>query len=254
MNSPKTGSIVCIHGNSSSANYFSCLVDDSTIQHPIITLELKGHGANQIEEPQVSDFLFESQKKALIQQIDALKDNVLLIGHSLGGHLAMEIAPMLKNLSALVVMGAPPIKKPMNVQEAIEPNAALNVFFEEEPDEHALVEAIRSCVVESSIVPAIVADFKAAHPLVRKAAALNVMQGNLGDEFSLFTQLEAPRYIIASDSDPAVRRSYLTAVQKACMGSCSIFDIENCGHYHTLEQPKVFNSILKSILSEVFES
>lgn len=254
------GTIVCIHGNSSSAKAFRKLLKSDKILNTKILIELKGHGDNQNKDYELDDFSFESQKKYILHKLSEINDDILLIGNSLGGHLAIEITNEVKNLKGLVIMGTPPVKKPINFEEAFIPVEALNTYLTENPSKKEITEAVHVAVNKKSKSKMLISDFNRANPLVRKALAIDLTQDKLLDQFSIFTKLSIPKYIIAGDSDPSVNRKYLEHVKNSCQdsscnggdNSCKIIDLENCGHFPSIEKPKQFVKIISDIVKDVF--
>ena len=246
------GTIFCIHGNSSSAKAFQGLLKSDDVLNTKVAIDLKGHGKNLKNNDGLNDFTFDSQKKYILNQLSEINDEILLVGNSFGGHLAIEIAHEIKNLKGLVIMGTPPVKKPINFDEAFIPVDALNTYFTENPSESEIVNAALVAVDNKSNSSFISSDFKKANPLVRRATAEDITQDKLLDEFSLFTDLPVPKYIISGTSDPSINRSYLEYVKDCCGISCKIIDLERCGHFPSIERPNQFNNIIKGIAAEVF--
>lgn len=246
------GVIFCIHGNSSSAKVYEGLLEFDEIQHTKIAIDLKGHGENQNIDYTLTDFSFRSHKEFLIKEISKIKENILLIGNSLGGHLAIEIANEIKNLKGLVIMGTSPVKKPINFTEAFLPAVALNTFLTEKPTEKEIKEAVETAVEDKAKRIIVINDFKKANPKVRKAIAIDFMEDKLLNQFVIFSKLNIPKYIIAGGNDPSVNRVYLDVIKNNSKNPFKIFDIQNSGHYPSIDKPKEFNKIIKKIVKEVF--
>jgi pimeloyl-ACP methyl ester carboxylesterase len=248
----KKGTIFCIHGNSSSAKIYQEFLESDEILNTKIAVDLNGHGNNQSDDFKINNFLFDSYKKFLLEKIFEIEGDILLIGHSLGGHLAIEIAHDIKNLKGLIIMGTPPVKKPINFEKAFLPVPALNTFFTEHPKEKEITDAINIAVKNKAKRALIISDFKKANPLVRKPLADKLIENQLLNQFHVFTKLNIPKYIIAGDSDPFVNRDYLENVKNNSEYSCRIFDINHCGHYPSIDKPREFIDIIKEITKEVF--
>ena len=127
MSENKKGTLFCIHGNSSSSKVFEDLKQNQNSKYDVFLIDLLGHGTNQ-EKQNMSDFSLKSQKEYLLKQLKYHKGNVILVGHSLGGHLAIEIAEKIDNLKGLIIIGTPPVKKPMNLEEAFLPIQEIQTF------------------------------------------------------------------------------------------------------------------------------
>ena len=187
-----------------------------------------------------------------MEHLSDIKDNILLIGSSLGGHLAIEIAPAIENLSGLVIMGTPPVKKPLNFEEAFNTIPELNSFFKEEVSTKELDAIVHIALRNKAYNNIFIDDFKKSDPKVRSSLANDIMAGSFDDQFNIFTNLAVPKFILAGDADPSVNRDYLSEVCKASSFGCRIYDLDQCGHYPSLESPDSFGSIIRSIADDVF--
>lgn len=248
----KRGTIFCIHGNSSSAKVFDELLSSDKVLNSKIAIDLKGHGNNQSEKQKLEDFSIQSHKEYILKQLSEIDDDILLIGNSLGGHIAIEIADKIKNLKGIIIMGTPPVKKPINFEEAFIPVDALSTFLTENPSEKGINQALNVAIFNKSKIENSISDFKKANPLVRKATRTDITEGKFKNQFSLFTKLNLPKYIIAGDSDPSVNREYLKYVKDNCQNVCEIFDISNCGHFPSIDNPTEFIKIVKKTATKVF--
>lgn len=248
------GTIVCIHGNSSSAKVFAQLTVEKELAWNIKAIELKGHGENQSPNYGLNDFSFSSQKEFILNQVKIINGDILLVGNSLGGHLAIEVANEIQNLKGLVIMGTPPVKEPINFAQAFNPVEELNVFFNENPSQQAVIKAVNCLVNNQSISDSIINDFQETNPLVRKAAAIDIAENNLNDEFLLFTKLNVPKFVIVGDSDPTVNRDYLRFVKANSQNKCEIIEIPACGHFPSIDKPIQFAKIIRGVTKLVMRN
>ena len=83
-----------------------------------------------------------------------------MVGNSLGGHLAMEIASSIKRLKGLVIFGAPPVKKPINFSDAFLQCDALSCFLTENPEVEDIKVATKTAVFDNTFVELLINDFK----------------------------------------------------------------------------------------------
>lgn len=248
----KRGVIFCIHGNSSSSKVFGQLLNSDKIPNTKVSIDLNGHGNNQNENQKVADFSIQSHKEYVLKQLSKIDDDILLIGNSLGGHIAIEIADKVKKLKGLIIMGTPPVKKPINFEEAFIPVDALNTFLTENPSEKEIHQALEIAISDKSKIVNSISDFIKANPLVRKATLVDITGGKFQNQFSLFTKLNVPKYIIAGNSDPSVNRDYLKYVKDNCNSDCEVFDISNCGHFPSIDKSNEFIEIVRKVTKKVF--
>jgi pimeloyl-ACP methyl ester carboxylesterase len=246
----QAGTIVCIHGNSSSSVVFESLLNSDLLKQTIIVLELPGHKNNTTAYKNHSDFSMSFFKENLLNTINSIDDEIILLGNSLGGHLAIEIADKIKNLKGLVVFGSPPVKKPINFEEAFLPVEALQTYFTANPSEEAINIAANIAVQNKTKVSSIASDFKITNPLVRKNIAEDIFSGKLENEYECYVNLTVSKFIIAGDKDPSVNIEYLKKVNNNSKKS-ELIIFENCGHYPSLEKPEEFEKTLVDIISKI---
>jgi len=242
----KKGTIVMLHGNSSSSKVFNPVLN-SNISHNLLAFDLIGHGDNKPS----GDYTINAYIKAILAIIKEIDGDILLVGNSLGGHLAIEVANDIPNLKGLLIFGAPPIKKPINFEEAFVPIPELNTFFDPTPSDEQIDATIDLAVVNKSIIPILKADFLKADPLIRSTLATEFANPDaFSDELEIITNLSCQKYIIKGDQDPAINPIYLETISTG--NNVELITIDNCGHYPTLEKPEEFISHLKKIANKVF--
>ena len=75
------GTILCIHGNSSSSKVFEDLFHSNQSNQSIVIVDLPGHGDNQNTSDEPHNFSFQALKHFLLDAISQIDDDVLLIGN-----------------------------------------------------------------------------------------------------------------------------------------------------------------------------
>ena len=250
MSENKKGTLFCIHGNSSSSKVFEDLKQNQNSKYDVFLIDLLGHGTNQ-EKQNMSDFSLKSQKEYLLKQLKYHKGNVILVGHSLGGHLAIEIAEKIDNLKGLIIIGTPPVKKPMNLEEAFLPIQEIQTFFTENPIHKDIESIVDIALQNKKVKEEIISNFKSTNPLVRKSLALDMGENNFSNQFDIFINLTCPKFMIIGDSDPIVNRDYLEFVKNHCTSFCELITLKNCGHYPSLEISDFFIKKMQELVDKI---
>jgi pimeloyl-ACP methyl ester carboxylesterase len=112
-----SGILFFIHGNSSSLEVYESIVNSSKIAYTKVSIALPGHRTHQHKKFSLKDFSLKAYRSFLIQTINSYHEDIILIGNSLGGHLAIEIAEKIKNLKGLVILGTPPVKNLLTLKK-----------------------------------------------------------------------------------------------------------------------------------------
>ncbi|SEG40238.1 alpha/beta fold hydrolase [Billgrantia desiderata] len=82
--------LVFIHGWSGDGRYWRGQVPYFSQQHRVVTLDLAGHGHSGLEREDFTMPAFGEDVKAVLEDLDV--EQALLIGHSMGGPVAVEAA------------------------------------------------------------------------------------------------------------------------------------------------------------------
>lgn len=241
----KNGTIVLLHGNSSSSKVFESIFN-SELPYNLAALDLIGHG----ESEHTGSYTIADYKKQILSVIGEIEGDILLVGNSLGGHLALEIANEIPKLKGLLIFGTPPVKKPLNMEEAFLPTTALNTFFTENPSLEEIDASLHVAAENKSVIPILKEDFLRTDPKIRSVFALDL--GNLSDESEIFVKLPCKKFIIKGDKDPSVNPQYLETINS--LTNFELITMKECGHYPSLEKPDEFAQHLQVIASKVFDS
>lgn len=252
MSDSKNKTIVCLHGNSSSSKVFEKAFKNKNLNYNFLAVDLPGHGSNQNVNLLLEDFSLHNYQNYLLNELESVEGDVLLIGNSLGGHLAIEVAEKLDNLKGIVIFGTPPVKRPLNFLEAFTQTVDLSSFLEENPDRATIKSILSNVVFDDSKLDFFVDDFFKANPKVRTATKNDLMGGNFADEYSIFTNLDIPKYIIIGEDDPTVNHDYIKLVNENSKNNCELIYFENCGHYPSYEKPEEFFDVISKIAKSVF--
>lgn len=85
--------LVFLHGLGGSQTTWQVVLPDLVAQHRVVALDLPGHGLSDKPSPEETDYSLNGLAQAITEALDALDlPPVVLIGHSLGGAVAMQVA------------------------------------------------------------------------------------------------------------------------------------------------------------------
>lgn len=193
-------------------------------------------------------------RQHVCDQINQLEGPKLVLGHSLAGHFAMEIAEQINELAGLVIIGSPPIKKPINMEEAFAPYEHIGVFFNPTPTEAEIRDVLDGFLFErKELIEKLKQDFESSDPAVR-AAVMSTIQNpeEILDEAQLFCDLDCKKFFICGEADPIMNLSYVREVFKNAQTPIEVIPIKNCGHYPQLEKTEVFAKLLMDCAKKCF--
>ena len=100
----------------------------------LIAVDLPGHGvSDDAKDP--SAYSLPGHARAVRAVLDAIGiDEAHFVGWSLGGHVALEMAPDLRAPRGFVIFGTPPLTSGEAMSEAFLPNPAMKVTFQKSVD------------------------------------------------------------------------------------------------------------------------
>ena len=128
--------VVFIHGNSSSSRAFSRQLEGPLGRRlRLVAVDLPGHGKSADAKDRGA-YSLPGHARAVRAVVEALGiDEAHFVGWSLGGHIALEMAPDLRKPRGFVIFGTPPLTSGEAMSEAFLPNPAMKFPFQESIDD-----------------------------------------------------------------------------------------------------------------------
>ncbi|CAK0739158.1 hypothetical protein WCLP8_1000002 [uncultured Gammaproteobacteria bacterium] len=116
LDSDGTGhAVLFIHGNSFSKDVFRALFSsDLVMNYRLIAIDLPGHGHSSNAADPDRVYTLPGYAESLRQALEALSvTRVVIVGWSLGGHIAIEALARWLNVAGVMIIGAPPASPTM---------------------------------------------------------------------------------------------------------------------------------------------
>lgn len=191
--------IIFIHGNSLGHRSFERQFASPDLKgYRLLAINLPGHGDSTTD----TSYNLPKFSHLLSEFISALNlFDFILVGHSLGGHVALESLEYL-NPAGVMIIGTPPVTKPL-LPGMFHPHPAMDLLYKNElTDEEimTLLEAFGSTDIEQ---------FKKTDPAFRRLFAEGLSQSLFKDEITLLRNFKGQKAIILGSADPLVNKDYL---------------------------------------------
>ena len=235
--------LVFIHGWNCDRSYWSAQLPVFATTHQVVAIDLAGHGESGINREDWSMANFGADVASVA---DALQlEDIILVGHSMGGPVALEAARLLKGRVKMII-GADTLSD-VSLRYPDEQLAAMLAAME--ADFPGAVEGlVRSSFFlptsDPALIDQIASDMSAAPP----AAGIGAFEGfarwyNEHVEQTV-AGIDVPIHLINSDYRPTN-----TLAGQALTASFEATLMSGVGHFVMQEDPTQFNTIMAELLN-----
>ncbi len=228
--------LVFVHGWNCDRSYWNAQRDIFAADYRVVTLDLAGHGDSGQERTDWTMQAFGADVAAVAEALDL--QQIVLIGHSMGGKVVVEAANQLRG-RVLAVVGADTLHNGGRATPRAE-----QVLAELEDDYQGFVQRLvsRMFVAESDpeVRDFVLADMAAAPFAMARGARL--ASGHY-DATPAIAAMDVPLILISSDYRPT-DQAHLEATAK----SFQYREMTGVGHFVMMEDPAAFNAHLHAVL------
>jgi pimeloyl-ACP methyl ester carboxylesterase len=248
--------IVLIHGNSLSAELFNPLIKSPLLsEYRVIAIELPGHGKSKPssdpeKEYSVMDYI--NLVVALINNLE-LKEYALL-GHSLGGHIAINTLPRLNGLSGLAITGTPPLTLPPKLEACFLPNPAMGLAFKPDLNKEEMSAFPGAYTNEDTQnIEKVINAIREADSLVRAFIGKSIATELINDETQLLKHTDIPVAIIQGENDKMANTGYIEQLIIPTLWKNKVHILKDAAHCPFIDNVEAFNAVLAAFLTDCFQ-
>ncbi|WP_300612599.1 alpha/beta fold hydrolase [Trebonia sp.] len=239
--------VIFVHGNSSSARtWLPVLAGSFGRRFRCLALDLPGHGQSEPARDK-ADYSLPGYAAVLAGFARALgAADAIVVGWSLGGHIALEAAPALPGAAGFVIFGAPPVGSAAQLAEAFLPNPAMNAGFTASLTDAEATSFAASFTAPGSALPAseFVPDILATDGAARAGLLASIGEGRFADEVAIAAGLRQPLAILHGSGEQLVSLDYLRKLTIPALWRGEIQVIPGVGHAPHRESPERFAALL----------
>lgn len=234
--------LLFIHGWTCDRSYFAPQFKHFRRTHRVVSVDLRGHGQSDKPQQDYTMALFAEDLAWLCGQLKLTKP--VMIGHSMGGVIALEMAARFPELPAAIVALDSPIVPPQSLRDALAPlMAALTT--------PGYKDAQRKFVADVLFLPTDDAKRKARIVKAMSSAPQHVMASAFGNIFACDTAAAAAKCKLPVLNITAAQPlTDLARFQELCKHLVNGQTV-GAGHFHQLEVPDQVNAMIERFLKNL---
>lgn len=233
--------LLFIHGWSCDATYWDGQVATFAPTHRVVTVDLAGHGRSGRDRAAWSMEAFGQDVRAVVEQLGLPR--VVLIGHSMGGYVAVAAANALPGRVAAVIG----VDTMQDVERVITPEMLAPLIAGMKADFPTVTKQFVTQMFPAGADSALVAGVAGRMASAPPAIAIPVFQALFAYDLKTgFAGVKAPIREINADRNP----TNLAGNRRHAADFDAVI-LEGVGHFPQLEKPAVFDAALAKVLAEV---
>ncbi|TNK82610.1 hypothetical protein C4M98_00475 [Mycoplasmopsis pullorum] len=249
IDNSKDKNLIFVHGFSSEFNYFTDLFDNFS-DYNIYGLNMPGHGKSEFNFDKMNLLYF---KDIFINFVNSLNiKNITLIGHSMGGGIAMMVVPQLKKIIDKIILVGPMSRSGLSrVQEFEE------CFFPRNIKDYE--KLVNLCYYDPNIILLNSEIMNNVSNYLKTSKSLDAVYKlghslpNLENMDSIETGLKSfdkPLLLIYGEADGIIDLQNIDNYYLSCKSDVEIVVIKKSGHSIWKENKKDFIDQVNRFLSE----
>lgn len=235
--------LVFIHGWCSNRAFWREQLDALADEYQVVAIDLPGHGASGRERATWRVTGFGEDVQAVVEALDLPR--VILIGHSMGGPVALEAARRLPGR----VIGVVTVDTLHNAEARSRPEALERLATALETDFEGTMQVFLPPFfapdADPQLVQWVIESSLAADPTM---AAATMRDFKTVDRTVLLSAAGVPVRAINAAANPPMRPATTIELNRKYGDFDAVF-IEDVGHFLQLERPEQFNRQLRHVLA-----
>lgn len=243
------GTLLFIHGNSHSLNTFSeQMSSDVLSKYHLLFVDLPGHGESSFL-PQYSLKDIAEMLNVFVRELEL--ENVIIVGHSLGGHVAINMLKTSSKPLGLFLFGTPPLQLPFD-PNVFTPNPRIQALVQEHSTDDEINQLMEEMNYHDQQKLNAISDYKKTDLKFRTSILGDIITNTNEDEINLLKTFPGEVMFLLASNDGLINNSYIA---KECfhLKEEGIHHKEiTSGHSPHIEKADEFNSRLSEFCEYVF--
>ncbi|MBW9116980.1 alpha/beta hydrolase [Rhizobium cauense] len=242
--------VLFIHGNSTESRVFEKQFDDEASKSfHFIALDLPGHGASQDATEPTRTYSRSGLADACMEVLDALGiRKPIIVGWSLGGHVAIEMIARTQESSGLMAVGAPPVGDDIKAGFR---GSLLGSFASQSTLERAEAVAFATAIFGNGVEPFMVEAIERTDRRFRSTLFSAGARGSSSSQREVLSSTDIPTAMVNGADDLVVNLDYVDSVPYGHLWTEQCYRIQHSTHCPFWQQPGEFNDLLRRFLADV---
>ena len=245
------GAVLLIHGNSmSSESYEPQLAGAPGRRWRLVAFDLPGHGDSPRPADPERTYSLAGYSRIVREVAASLGLHTpVLVGHSLGGHVALEAAANGFETSGLLVFSTPPLRDGRDFPVAFHLDLVGDVFF------RARITDTEISKVAALIMPAGVQpppyyarSIRATDPAARGVMGAALKRDPFANEQETLESIGCPSAVVLGELERIVNVEYVLGLGLSHLWHGSVQRVPGAGHNPQYDNPEAFNAVLTEFL------
>jgi len=245
------GAVLLIHGNSlSSESYDRQLAGEPGKRWRLVAFDLPGHGDSPPPAEPEPTYTLAGYSRIAREVAAALGlRKPVVVGHSLGGHIALEAVADGFEISGLFVFSTPPLRDARDFPAAFHLELVGDVLFRARVTDSEIAK-VAELIMPAGVQPPpyYARSIAATDPAARGVMGVALKRDTFANEQATLESIRCPAAVLLGELERIVNIEYVQGLRLSHLWRGSVQFVPGAGHNPQYDNPEAFNALLTEFL------